>query len=251
MYAWKCWRETRARFVLFLSMAATLCALGAVGGAAKIDRVTRLGVVVRSTPRPVSQIWADGTTLAVGGWGTFITLCAAFGLGASGVGEEFRQHTLEFLLTLPRRRRFFVWTGWFVGVCQLLLLASLGAVSTFGTLVYLTGRVYTWRVLAAALPLLTGGAVLYGLTYFMTVLTRSGRSGLSYSLGVSLIYLLLPVAADRLWQIHVPSLSQLMASCEWVTSCSIAFPATRLAGWALVGLAFPIGAQLLVENADV
>jgi hypothetical protein len=124
--------------------------------------------------------------------------------------------------------------------------------ATFATLVFLTGHVQTWWALATILPLALGGAVAYGLTYFMALVARSGRQGLSYSLGILVIDLLLPAAASYYWNVNFPSvLGFMMATCKWATSASEAFPAGALVLWAAIALAFPFAAQLLLERAEV
>jgi ABC-type transport system involved in multi-copper enzyme maturation permease subunit len=173
-------------------------------------------------------------------------------LGASGVGEEFKERTADFLLTQPRPRRYWIWTGWSVGVSELAVMACLAVGATFGTLTYLTGYVYTWRLLAATLPLIVGGVAVYGLAYFMTVVARHGRQGLSYSIGILFISLLLPFAVYYYWKVNFPSvLGFMIAGCNWVTSTKMAFPIGGLVLWTVIALVFPVAAQLVLERAEV
>jgi hypothetical protein len=131
-------------------------------------------------------------------------------------------------------------------------MAFLAVAATFGTLTYLTGHVQTWRPLAAAVPLAIGGAVAYGLTYFMTVVARNGRQGLSYGFGIFFIDLLLPVGVSYYRNVNLPSVLEFMlGACKWVAGTSRAFPSGSLVLWAAIALALPFAAQLLLERAEV
>ena len=131
-------------------------------------------------------------------------------------------------------------------------MALLAAATTFGTLTYLTGHVQTWWPLATAVPLALGGALAYGLTYFMTVVARNGMQGLTYGFGIFFINLLLPVAASYYPNLHPPSVLEFMlGACQWVASISRAFPTGSLVLWIAVALAFPFATQLLLERAEV
>jgi hypothetical protein len=123
--------------------------------------------------------------------------------------------------------------------------------ATFATLTHLTGHVLTWWPLATTLPLIIGGLVVYGLTYFMTMVARSGRQGLSYSIGILFISLLLPAAAAYNWNVHLPSVfGFMMDTCKWFGRPTGAFPAGALFGWTIVALAFPLATQLLLDRAE-
>ena len=173
-------------------------------------------------------------------------------MGASGPGEEFKERTADFLLVRPRRRSYWVWTGWSVGVLELSAMAFLAVATTFGTMTYLTGHVQTWRPLATAVPLALGGAVAYGLTYFMTVVARNGQQGLSYGFGIFFINLLLPAAASYYSNVNLPSIFEFtLGACRWVAGTSRVFPTGSLVLWIAVALAFPFAAQLLLERAEV
>jgi hypothetical protein len=142
--------------------------------------------------------------------------------------------------------------GWSVGVLELSVMAFLAVATTFGTLIYLTGHVQTWWPLAAAVPLALGGAVAYGLTYFMTVVARNAVQGLSCGFGIFFIDLLLPVAVSYYRNVNLPSVLRFMlAACQWVAGASRAFPTGSLVFWTAIALAFPFAAQLVLERAEV
>jgi hypothetical protein len=132
-------------------------------------------------------------------------------------------------------------------------MAFLAAAATFGTLIYLTGHVQTWWPLATAVPLALGGAVAYGLTYFMTVVARNGLKGLSCGFAIFFIDLLLPVAASYYYpNVNLPSVLRFMlAACQWVAGAPKAFPTGALILWTAIASAFPFAAQLVLERAEV
>jgi ABC-type transport system involved in multi-copper enzyme maturation permease subunit len=247
MYVWKCWRDGRTRFIVSVVALLALCVFFSY-----MQVKFRFGMIGAGPPSSVSQAWSSATCFVLGGVASLFTLLCGLVLGASSLGEEFKERTADFLLVRPRRRSYWVWTGWSVGVLELSAMVFLAAATTFGTLAYLTGHVQTWRPLATAVPLALGGAVAYGLTYFMTVVARNGQQGLTYGFGIFFINLLLPVAAIYHPNLHVPSVLEFMVgACQWVAGRSKAFPTGSLVLWTAIALAFPFAAQLLLERAEV
>lgn len=248
MYLWKCWRDTRAHFIGSLLALPALCVLFTV-------LYVKLGdpdALRKGTPTSLAQAWSTVTEFVLGGWAGFFALSWGLVLGSGGLGEEFKERTADFLLVRPRRRRYWVWMGWLVGVCEISAMVILAVAATFGTLVYSTGHLYTWRPLATILPLAVGGSVVYGMTCFMTLIARSGRQGLSYGIGILFIDLLLPAAVYYYWSVNFPSvLGFMMTASHWVTSASWAFPTTALILWSLISLAFPLATQWMLERAEV
>ncbi len=247
MYVWKCWRDSRSRFIVSVIALLALCVFFTYMGVKFAS-----GAIGAGPPSSVSQTWSHATSFVLGGVASLFTLLSGLVMGASSLGEEFKERTADFLLVRPRRRSYWVWTGWSVGVLELSVMAFLAAATTFGTLTYLTGHVQTWRPLATAVPLAIGGAVAYGLTYFMTVVARNGQQGLTYGFGIFFINLLLPAAAIYYPNLHPPSVLEFMlGACKWVAGTSRAFPTGSLVLWIAVALAFPFAAQLLLERAEV
>jgi ABC-type transport system involved in multi-copper enzyme maturation permease subunit len=193
---------------------------------------------------------------------SFIALFVALVLAASIVGQEYREQTLGFLFTRPRPRSYFTWTSWGVGACELLGLVSGAVVATFGALAYESRYVYTWRLLAAILPLFVGAAAVYSMTYFLTVLVRNGEKGLSYGIGILVISFFLSMVAWqpspwpwRLWHVrvlHFPSVLSLMsAGGDWAITPVQAFPLGRFVFYGLLALGFPVAAQLILQRREV
>jgi len=201
--------------------------------------------------KDIPQLWSRTTEFVLGAYGSLLTTIWALALGSASLGEEFQKGTAEFLLSRPRRRWYWVWIGWAAGVCEMAVAAFVVVGATLGTLAWFSGYVYTWRILAAALPITIGGAAIYGLAYFLTVVARSRGQGLSYSIGIMFIHILLPAAVQRYWHIHVPSIMEFMGhASKSIGTGSGPSHAGAYLGWTLVALAFPLATQLLVERAE-
>jgi len=252
MYFWKCWRDTRISFIVYLTMYLASAAAAVLLTAAVHDNEAGWSIVRGGSPERIAQIWRGArSALAVGA--VLLGSMAGLGLGATGVGDEFQPRTLEFLLTRPRRRSYFIWTGWTAGAAQILVIGTLTVSVAVALLVFVTGSVLTWRIVGT-LPLLCLGAVLvFGLTYFLTVLTRSGRHGLHLGLACVVVYPLLAAALEHWWQIKLPVPFDMVAGVAGHDLRGIAqpFPTAALAGWTAVAMTFPFAAQWLFNRADI
>jgi len=239
MYIWKCWGDTRSRFIFFLIV---ITAVGVFFTIILVPIDVQKGSVV--------HLWSDVADV-LGVFCSILALLAALSLAAPSIGQEFKEQTLGFLLTRPRRRRYWIWTCWAVGVCELGVVIFIAVVATFGTLSFVSGRVYTWRLLVATLPMFIGTVAVYSLTYLLTVLTRSSEQGISYGMGILVIDLVIPLVG-LYWHVHLFSvMSFIIAGCRWAASPKLAFPLGQLAIYAAVALAFPLAAQLVLERAEV
>lgn len=248
MYFWKCWRDSRGRFVINLMLVSAICALVIImeakfGGPASYQ--------MSKPASGVENMWATVGRMVLGGLVSLVILFGALTFGAGSIGEEFKEQTLGFLFTRPRRRRFLVWTCWLVGACELLVVIFLGVVVIFGGLTYLSGRVYTWRLLTAVVPLLVGALAVYTMTYFMTAVARSSEKGISFGLGILMIDLLLPVAA-YFWHRQLTSIWDFMRTgCAWAAGSARAFPVEQFIIYAALTMGFVLGAQLVLERMEV
>ena len=121
MYAWKCWRESRARFIFLLIMFTVTAllftlqpGLGERNGWWYFDRSEYI-----RNPAPtahvvfsmiLSVLWCSGF------------LSAVF-LGATASGSEIEPGTIEYLWTRPRTRASVTWTHWGVCVAEMVIVA--------------------------------------------------------------------------------------------------------------------------------
>jgi hypothetical protein len=126
----------------------------------------------------------------------------------------------------------------------------------------MSGYVYTWRLLAATVPLFVGGVAVYSITYLLTVLAGSGEKGISFALGILVLDLSLPFVdlyfhpfAWHFLHLHIvhPSsvLSLMFAGCKWAANPIQAFPVGKLVFYGVLALASPVMAQLILERREV
>lgn len=243
MYLWKCWRDTRIRFIFILTSMLVIWVL-------------YLLLQIRRSGHPLAVVlyWQDFTATA---W-TFLPHCLlAMGLAILGPGEEFAQGTADFLFTRPRSRRYFVWASWAIGAVQILFIVSVYVLAAFLGAVYMTRTIYTWKFLAIVLPAFVMCLIAYGIVYLMTALQRSGRAGFGFGLALIVAYGFLEGLLRLRWSIHLPYPQNLMPPFAYLVRGAHApapafhFPMAGVVGWTLFALACPLLAQFYIERREV
>jgi len=228
MYFWKCWRDTRSFFVVFLIIAAIVMPVAAVVG---------LG----------THLVEDfGTSAFIDTFDLILTV-VALGLGAIGAIHEFADKTAQFLFTKPRSRAYFVWVGWAVGFAELLAIAIVNFLAGWATLSHysknpfhstLNGSMRAQNILNPLIFCLWA----YCLTYALTVLLRNGLKGLGASMGILFGFPLFAVAIRWRWHIDLPFPPDPIGSLPLAMSSII---------WILVAMFFVLAAQLVVERTEI
>ena len=173
MYFWKCWRDTRVSFYVFLLIAVTLAAFLMMGfnmssALSKEDFAVAWMMLVLASSMLVSL--------------------AGISFGATGIGEEFAHKTASFLLTKPRSIRYFVWTAWTTNALQFLALTGSMVLVGASILSLRSHLPVTGRLLLAFAPGLIMTFLLFGVTYLLGVVHKNGRNGFLSSLGVGLYF---------------------------------------------------------------
>jgi ABC-type transport system involved in multi-copper enzyme maturation permease subunit len=243
MYFWKCWRETRVNFYVFLLIAFTLAVLPQkIMDSAMFD----LGPKQFFALAWMILLVASGILLPVAG----------MSFGATGISEEFAHKTAVFLLTKPRSIRFFVWTAWAANALQFLALT--------GTMVLAGASILSWRchvpltgrLLLTFVPALIMTLLMFGLTYLLGVLHHNGRNGFISCLGVVIVFPIILKSLEYFWHVHLPSpgdmypveMSEMIQHPELIAALPPLWP---LVGWLLVALACPFIAQLVLERTEI
>jgi hypothetical protein len=243
MYFWKCWRETRVSFYVFLLIAVTMAVLPW-----KIIDYA-MGDLGARQLFPLSWmilLFASSALLSLAG----------MSMGATGISEEFAHKTAAFLLTKPRSIRYFVWTAWAADALQFLALT--------GTMLLVGASILSWRcqvpltgrLLLTFAPGLIMTLLTFGMTYLLGVLHHNGRNGFISCLGVVIVFPIILKSLEYFWRLHLPSpgdmypveISQMTQHPELIATLPPLWPSV---GWLLVALACPFIAQLVLERTEV
>lgn len=246
MYPWKCWRDTRFHFVVALLLAGGALALMLVA-CLQYSNETGYSLLPRDTPEEIARIWVQAMFM-LGAVGMVLAPVAGLLLGAFGVGEEFATHSLEFLLTRPRRQRYFVWAAWATGAAELLLISLIATGAAFAFLLAVTRTVYTWSIFALAPLYFTTTAVFFGLTYLGTTVARSARNAQAFSFLVLIGYAALTLTFYRWQHVRLPGWWDMFV---WLGKDRVAFSYSSYLGWTALALGFPLLAQWIFERAEL
>ena len=243
MYLWKCWRETRVSFYIFLFLGVVLAAVP--------WKITEYTVGDMGRARSFALGWLI-LLLASSG----VAALAGMSFGATGIGEEFAHKTAAFLLTKPRSISHFVWTGWITNALQFLTLMGAMVLVGASLLSWRCHEPLTGRFVISFLPGIIMAFLLFGVTYLLGVVFKNGRNGFMGSLGLAIV---LPIACsvlEYLWHIHLLSpmdmypaeLGRMIGHPELLSTLPPLLPSV---GWSLVALACPFIAQLVLEHTEV
>jgi ABC-type transport system involved in multi-copper enzyme maturation permease subunit len=257
MYAWKCWRETRARFFVFLILA--------VAGVVFMD------AAALSTDRHVAVNTAHASgeqSAAIRDFLIPITLgivyaiaatCACL-LGAAAPGGEIDAGTADFLWTRPLRRSTMNWMHWGICVAEIAGVIFIPTMLQLAVLTAAGGVAKTWS-LAVATPVFVFAALpILGVTILMTALRRSANGGLIFGLGIILGYSFLGSVLRRYWEISLPDVSS--AFVGWLSSVGmarqdayigppVAFPWGAAVRVFVLAVGLPLAAQYVLKKAEV
>ena len=241
MYFWKCWRETRISFYVFLLIGVTLAAF--------------VSVKVTAIDLPPDQRLAGAWVIIVLASSALLSL-SGISFGATGMGEEFAHKTASFLLTKPRSIRYFVWTAWTASALQFLMLTASIVLVAASILSWRSHAPVTGRLLLAFLPGLAMAFLLFGVTYLSGVLHKNGRNGFLTTLGVVIAFPIICATVEHYWHIHLPSptdmyaigMVELFSNPELASTLPHFWP---FVGWSLVALACPFVAQLVLERTEL
>lgn len=252
MYLWKYWRESRITFVVGMALVGLLLwgvlkipvdtlVQGRHGGGEHSDNLLYLFIVAPLTL-------------------PFAFLALKF--GSFGVGRDLGEGSGSFLFSRPRSRAFFVWNDWAFGMTQLLLIVlatnavlalAIHRLTPDSGPILLAGAPVSMTCIfllhCAAGLLLTG--LMFGLTYFSSVLTKS--RGVLLAIGIVVVYLVGKSVVKYYWpSIVLPDLTLTEFSMSrWGPPGFASNLGLAIAARAAVALLFPVAAQMLLERRDV
>ena len=253
MYAWKCWRESRARFFFLLIMFSVTALLFTLQPGLEVKdgwwHFDRSEYIHNPLPTAhvvfsmiLSVLWCSGF------------LSAVF-LGATAPGSEIEPGTIEYLWTRPRTRASVTWTHWGVCVAEMVIVAVvpmylaavlLGALTKHWDFPFLFSA--PWMMVIVGLPVL-------GLTTLMTAMRRSASGGLIYTSGVVVVYAILRQIIIVPLHLNLPTL--FAGPLIWLVNNNqfgatpSAFPWGALGRAVFLAAALPLASQYLLKRAEV
>ncbi len=251
MYAWKCWRETRASFI-FLLMLSTAPAL-LVTLIPGIKEQNGWWHFDRSeyTHNPFMMAHLLSTMVISVLWPTGF-LSAVF-LGATASGGEIEPGTIEYLWTRPRTRTSVTWTHWSVCLAEMVIVAVV-PVYLAAILIGMLTRYWDLSLLLVAPWLMViVGVPLLGLTTLMTAIRRSGKSGLISTAALVLAYMIVRQIVIVPLHLNLPTLfaGPVIWLMSYFETNAIAFPWGSLVRAVLMAAALPMAAQYVLKRAEV
>jgi ABC-type transport system involved in multi-copper enzyme maturation permease subunit len=251
MYAWKCWRETRASFFFLLILSAAPAILITLAPGIKEQNGWWSFDRREYTHDPALMVRIMSAEILSVLFGSGF-LAGAF-LGATSSGSELDSGTIEYLWTRPRPRASFTWTHWCICVAEIILITTIPTYLAAMLLGILTGN-WNERVLLTAPWLLAlVGLPMLGLTTAMTAVRRSAKGGLVFSSGIVAAYLVLRQIAVGPLHLNLPPV--FMGPIRWLflyyAKEHMLFPWGSFITIVVFATVLPLVAQSLLQRAEV
>ncbi|MGH9604854.1 MAG: hypothetical protein ACRD3N_04055 [Terracidiphilus sp.] len=255
MYLWQYWRDTRRPIYIYLGSLFLFVLIWAIGMTSMPTAYTVNG--------SAENLWEIAVVMTF----TVTLLCAlimTFVLGNNNVGSEIQKGTGDFLLTRPQPRHYFVWAGWAAGMVEIVALMAISAAVALGCMTIAAGPAL-WRqarwtarlntqgpitsVTLIAMNLVLLAAVIFGLTYFLTVLFKNAARGVVTSMAIVFGYYAMSEVL-RLWAgISLPAFNfaqHAVTVVPWYLA-----PRVEIPFWTILAIAFPFGAQVALNRSDI
>ena len=251
MYAWKCWRESRARFIFLLMMFTATAFLFTLQPGLEVRNGWWYFDRSEYTRDPATLVHVV-SLMVLTGLLTSGFLSAVF-LGATASGSEIEPRTIEYLWTRPRTRTSVTWTHWGVCVAEMVIVAI---VPTYLAAVILGTLTRNWNLsllLVAPWMMVIVGLPMLGLTTLMTALRRSASGGLITTTAVVSVYMIVRQLVTVPMHLNLPPL--FAGPVIWLMNdyqpYAVAFPWGSLGRAVFLAAAFPLAAQYLLNRAEV
>jgi len=231
MFVWKCWRDTRGFFVVFLAIAALPMPMAAFA------MINRGAAILDAGPAAFQQTFV------------MVVTAAAYALATICAIQEFTDKTAHFLFTKPRSRGYFVWTSWIVGFTELVMVAAVNLLVGWGVLAHYGAKAFSdgpqkWNLVSPQkfIEAAAYACFAYALTFALAAILRSGLKGLGASLGLLAGVVGVSAALQMRWRINLPLPPEQIGHLPLALSeCA----------WMVLALLFVLAAQLVVERAEI
>lgn len=247
MYFWACWYTKRYRLAIYLTLAVVLTVLGCLPEAFEI----RGGhwVLGEMTAARVARVW-DGGTANTLGLLLIIMLFAAADLGALAMGEDSKRRELDFLLTRPRPRHYFIWTSWLAGLMELIPLLAVPILTSVLLMFDMTHALHASVLIKKSLALFVLAAAMYALVYTVSALSGTAQNGLQIAAFIVFLYGGFNYARNVAW-FDVDYHARYWGAFGWLESTHQVFPIANLLILIAVTLALPLTVQAGFKRRDV
>ncbi|MGC1784225.1 MAG: hypothetical protein WA708_17010 [Acidobacteriaceae bacterium] len=248
MYLWKCWRDTRIKFFIFLGLFICL---------QLIFLFSPKGMESPVNPADLGKIFF-GTLVAIGS----VLLFLGWILGDENVGADIGRGSGDFLLTRPQTRGSLVWTGWALSMVEMIVLWIVFFAAVIGDILSQSTRwgISTATVFSAladfsahGLPLmflvfLINIGLIFGVTYCIGVVLRSGSRALIGTIALIVGYRILKTVFAFRFHISLPDILLSYPGSH----PGLANPAVHdFVVRGLIAIAFPAIAHLLLERMEI
>lgn len=247
MYFWICWYTKRYRLVIYLTLAIVLTFMGCLPEA--LEYQGGHWFLPKMTPPLVTRIWDSGTVNTIGVL-IVVMLFAAADLGALAMGEDSKRRELDFLLTRPKPRNYFVWTSWLAGLTELVPLLALPILISVIVMFYMTNALYPGVLVRMSLALFAMAASMYAMVFLFSTLSGTPQNGLQIAGFVVFLYAGFNYARSEAWfngGFHAKSWS----AFDWFEESHQLFPHANLLVLICVTLALPLIAQVGFKRKDL
>ena len=248
MYFWACLFNRRYRLIAYLTLAIGVTLLAALP--AGLEYHEGRWVLAKITlHEQLVKIWRIGvgnTLVAL----LVILLFVAADLGALGLGDDSERRNLDFLLTRPRPRHHFVWSGWLAGLTQLLPLVIVPFLTCLVVLVGMTHELLPGELLRLSVPLLAMAAVMYSVAFFMATVTASARHGYEMAALVIVLYMGYYLTQGGWWWYYDWESLYLYGAFDWYLPRHQFFPLANLLLVSVAICLLPYFAQLSFDRRD-
>ncbi|HTV07093.1 MAG TPA: hypothetical protein VME86_17115 [Acidobacteriaceae bacterium] len=262
MYLSKLWREGRIFTIL-----AAVALLLFFAGVARINSFVNMAHLQNPTP---DQVYGAVVGLAMGLLYSESILISFWGwLSAGiGVGKNFGEDSGSYLLTRPRTRAWFLWNDWGYTMAQIAIIVTatnlifLLAIHHIFALMHMPAAVpvdagsatisVTFLILLVSIAVLLCAGIIYGLSYFSTILIRR-TSGVMLGAGILLGYFILGgVLHHYAPSVHLPGLVMNIFAHGHHTGPQLSGGlAANILARAAVVLALPFATQLILDRAEI
>jgi len=249
MYFWTCWYTKRYRLIIYLALAVALVILGTLpagmenhGGHWTFPKIV--------TPGHVRIIWEEGVDHTVGILLLFM-LFAAADLGALAMGEDAKRRDIDFLLTRPRPRRYFVWTSWLAGITELVPLMLIPVLTSVLVMFLMSHAVSPGPLLTRCAEIFALAAAMYALAFVLSVLTRSAQSGFQLAAFVIVVYAGIFYARGEVWFLYSWPPYRYYGAFALFDLPSQGFRFANLVCMVMATLALPLIADLSFRRRDL